>query len=150
MYTRFRNRFLSKTFTAIFLKFISFFSSGTFLYQYLYKINTTVIPQLYRGYYPPPPHLPLNPPLVIAKVVIKSVENEWTMSKYRSSRSEEVFLRKGALKICLKFTREHLYISAVSITLFLKNTSGQLLLRLVIATLQSILWHRDKLGFLSG
>ena len=58
---------------AIFVKFISFFSSGIFLYRYLYKINTTVIPQLYKGYYPP--RLPLNPPLAIVKIIIKSVEN---------------------------------------------------------------------------
>ena len=77
-------------------------------------------------------------------------------SKSRSSRPE-VFLRKGVLKICSKFTREHPCRSAISIKLqsnfieitlrhgcspvnlmhvfrinFLKNTSGQLLLHIEV------------------
>ena len=63
---------------------------------------------------------------------------------FRSSRLE-VFLRKGVLKICSKFTGEHLYRSVISIKLlcspvnlihifrtpFPKNTSGWLLLNIV-------------------
>ena len=73
-------------------------------------------------------------------------------ANYRSS-SPEVFLRKGILKICSKFTEEHSCRSVISIKLlfiditlwhgyspvnllhifrtpFYKNTSGQLLLKL--------------------
>ena len=76
---------------------------------------------------------------------------------FRSSHPK-VFLRKGALKICSKFTREHPYRSAISIKLqsnfievtrrhgcspvkllhifstpLLKNTSGRLLLKFSIS-----------------
>ena len=77
---------------------------------------------------------------------------------YRSSHSE-MFLEKGVLKICIKFTGEHPCRSAISIklqsnfieitlrhgcspvnllhifgTLFLKNTSGWLFLHIVVPT----------------
>ena len=78
-------------------------------------------------------------------------ESAYKIASYRSSHPE-VFLGKGVLKICSKFTREHPCQSAISIklqskfikitlwhgcslvnllhilrTLFSKNTSGQLL-----------------------
>ena len=48
--------------------------------------------------------------------------------KYRSKHSE-VFLGKGVLKICCKFTGEHTYQSAIFTKPFPKNTSGRLLLQ---------------------
>ena len=56
-------------------------------------------------------------------------ENHHTL---RSSRPQ-VFLRKGVLKLCIKFREEHPWWSVISIKLlfnrsFSKNTSGRLLL----------------------
>ena len=53
---------------------------------------------------------------------------------FRSSQPE-VFLGKGVLKICSKFTGEHPCRSAISIKLqsiLTKNTSGRLLLNIVV------------------
>ena len=52
---------------------------------------------------------------------------KWSLIMFRSSHPE-VFLGKGVLKICSKFTGEHPCRSAISIKLLCKNTSGRLLL----------------------
>ena len=44
------------------------------------------------------------------------------------SNRPKVFLGKGVLKLCCKFTGEHPYRGVISITPFSKNTSGRLLL----------------------
>ena len=76
---------------------------------------------------------------------------KWTSALETVSSSRlEVFLRKGILKICSKFTREHPWWSAISIKLyllhifrtsFLKNTSGWLLLE---STMQCLFWRKNR------
>ena len=86
-------------------------------------------------------------------ILLDQLETFFILSIFRSD-PPDVFLGKSVLKICSKFTREHPYRSVISVklqsnfvkiplslawvnlphifrTLFLKNTSGRLLLNLL-------------------